>query len=89
MTEWVSERLSGAQGLRRFDSGQPSLDLWPREHAARADRMDAARTFVFVDADQQVVGYHSLAMGRVLREELPAPVARGGPGGYPWSSLPG
>ncbi len=79
MTEWASERLSEAHDLTQFKSGQPSLDLWLREHAAHAERMNTARTFVFVDIEQRVVGYYSLTMGRVLRGELPAPVARGAP----------
>jgi len=79
MTEWVSERLSGAHDLTGFDSGQPSLDRWLRQHATHADRMNTARTFVFVTADHRIVGYYSLAMGRVQRGDLPLPVARGGP----------
>jgi predicted GNAT family N-acyltransferase len=79
MTEWVSERLSEVHDLSQFDSGQESLDLWLRDHAAHADRMNTARTFVFHEGDHQVIGYYSLTMGRVQEEELPSTVARGGP----------
>ena len=78
MTQWVSERLSEVHDLSQFDSGQASLDNWLRDHAAHADRMNTARTFVLHEGDQRVIGYYSLAMGRVEEEELPLSVARGG-----------
>jgi GNAT superfamily N-acetyltransferase len=79
MTEWTSERLSEVHDLSRFDSGHESLDEWLRDHAAHADRMNTARTFVVHEGDRRLIGYYSLAMGRVQEEELPSPVARGGP----------
>jgi GNAT superfamily N-acetyltransferase len=79
MTEWTSERLSEVHDLSRFASGQEFLDDWLRDHAAHADRMNTARTFVFHQGDRRVIGYYSLAMGRVQEEELPSPIARGGP----------
>jgi len=41
--------------------------------------MDTARTFVLHEGGRRVIGYYSLAMGRVQEDELPSPVARGGP----------
>jgi predicted N-acetyltransferase YhbS len=41
--------------------------------------MNTARTFVLHNGDRRVIGYYSLALGRVQEEELPSPVARGGP----------
>jgi GNAT superfamily N-acetyltransferase len=79
MTEWVSERLSELHELSSFDSGQESLDLWLRDAAVHADRMNTSRTFVLHDGGRGVIGYYSLAMGRVEQAELPASVARGGP----------
>jgi len=79
VTQWVSERLSEVHDLSQFDSGQASLDNWLRDHAAHADRMDTARTFVLHEGGRRVIGYYSLAMGRVQEDELPSPVARGGP----------
>jgi len=79
MTQWTSERLSEVHDLSQFDSGQASLDDWLRDHAAHADRMNTARTFVLHEGDRPVIGYYSLAMGRVEEEELPSSVARGGP----------
>jgi GNAT superfamily N-acetyltransferase len=79
MTEWISERLSEVHDLSRFDSGHDSLDDWLRDHAAHANRMNTARTFVLHEGDRRVIGYYSLAMGRVQEEELPSLVARGGP----------
>ena len=79
MTEWTSERLSEVHDLSSFDSGHEYLDDWLRDHAAHADRMNTARTFVFHEDGHRVLGYYSLAMGRVQEEELPSTVARGGP----------
>jgi len=79
VTAWISERLSEVHDLSRFASGQESLDDWLRDHAVHADRMNTARTFVVHEGDGRVIGYYSLAMGRVQEEELPPPVARGGP----------
>ncbi len=79
MTQWISERLSAVHDLSKFDSGQTSLGEWLRDHAAHADRMNTARTFVLHEGDRRVIGYYSLAMGRVEEEELPSSVARGGP----------
>ncbi len=79
MTEWISERLSEVHDLDRLDSGHDSLDNWLRDHAGHADRMNTAPTFVLHRGDQRVIGYYSLAMVRVQEEELPSPVARGGP----------
>jgi len=79
MTEWISERLSEVHDLDRFDSGHDLLDNWLRGHTAHAGRMNTARTFVLHKGHRRVIGYYSLAMGRVQEEELPSPVARGGP----------
>jgi GNAT superfamily N-acetyltransferase len=79
MTEWVSERLSGLHEITSFDSGHDALDLWLRDSAVHAARMNTSRTFVFHDGDRRVIGYYSLAMGRVEQAELPTSVARGGP----------
>ena len=79
MTEWISERLSEVHDLSQFDSSQAPLDDWLRDHAAHSDRMNTARTFVVHEGDRRMIGYYSLAMGRVQEEELPPPVARGGP----------
>jgi len=75
------ERLGEQHDLAAFESGNEELDRWLQRHALAAQRMDSARTFVAVD-DRRVVGYFSLTMASVLREDAPARLVRGLPG-YP------
>ncbi len=72
-----------------FDSGEPTLDEWLRQHAAGADARRTARTFVWTrtaDPDQgraPVVAYYSLTGHRLVRDELPRRIARGSPDEIP------
>lgn len=75
------ERLGSQHNLGDFDSGNKVLDSWLKSHALTAQQMDSARTFVLVD-DHDVLGYFSLTMGSVLRDEAPAKLVRGLPA-YP------
>jgi GNAT superfamily N-acetyltransferase len=75
------ERLDQHHDVSTFESGSTPLDRWLREHAWAAQQMDSARTFVLADAGG-VVGYFSLAMGSVRRDEPPPKLVRGMPG-YP------
>ena len=75
------ERLSSDHDIAAFDSGNDELDGWLQRHALAAQQMDSARTFVLV-RDTRVVGYFSLTMGSVLREDAPAKLVRGLPA-YP------
>lgn len=75
------ERLDTHHDLSAFDSGSEELDGWLRRHALAAQQMDSARTFVITD-QTQVVGYFSLTMGSVLRQDAPAKLVRGLPA-YP------
>lgn len=75
------ERLAPRHELSDFDSGNEDLDDWLRRHALAAQAMDSARTFV-ITRDNRVVGYFSLTMGSVLREDAPAKLVRGLPA-YP------
>ena len=68
--------------LTAFDSGEPELDTWLREHASGAAARRVARTFVWIEPDvepAQVVGYYSLAGHRLVREALPRSLGRGSP----------
>jgi GNAT superfamily N-acetyltransferase len=66
-----------------FDSGEPTLDEWLRQHAAGADARRTARTFVWTrpaDPDQgraPVVAHYSLTGHRLVRDELPRRIGRG------------
>lgn len=75
------ERLGANHDLSRFDSGNDELDGWLRRHAVAAQAMDSARTFVLIRRSR-VVGYFSLTMGSVLRQDAPANLVRGLPA-YP------
>ncbi len=75
------ERLDAHHDLSAFGSGNDELDSWLRRHGLAAQQMDSARTFVLTERDR-VVGYFSLTMGSVLRQEAPAKLARGLPA-YP------
>jgi len=75
------ERLHAGHDLRPFDSGNAELDGWLHRHALAAQQMDSARTFLLVEGDR-IVGYFSLTMGSVRREEAPRRLVRGLPG-YP------
>lgn len=75
------ERLDAHHDLSAFDSGNDELDGWLRRHALAAQQMDSARTFVLTKRDR-VIGYFSLTMGSVLRQDAPAKLVRGLPA-YP------
>jgi predicted N-acetyltransferase YhbS len=75
------ERLGAHHDLARFDSGNDDLDGWLRRHSLAAQQMDSARTFV-ATRNSRVVGYFSLTMGSVRRQDAPAKLVRGLPA-YP------
>ncbi len=72
--------------LDAFDSGEPKLDGWLREHAAGAAARRVARTFVWIDPDtdpDHVVGYYSLTGHRLVHDDLPRSIGRGSPSEIP------
>ncbi len=75
------ERLDAHHDLAAFDSGNKELDGWLQRHALPAQQMDSARTFLLTRNDR-IVGYVSLTMGSVLRQDAPAKLVRGLPN-YP------
>lgn len=78
--DWRSEALDPQRHLTaHFTSGEPDLDTWLRDHAAPAQARRVARTFVWHQDDDVVVGYYALAGHLLLREELPTSVGRGSP----------
>ncbi|MGV8882354.1 MAG: GNAT family N-acetyltransferase [Rhodoglobus sp.] len=66
-----------------FFCGEASLDSWLRELAHTAERRGTARTWVWADGDGRVVGYYALAAHKVVREQVPARIGRGGPAEIP------
>ncbi|MGI8761122.1 MAG: hypothetical protein ACR2LF_07480 [Jatrophihabitantaceae bacterium] len=75
-----SEPLDPARReVSAFACGEASLDLWLREQAIAATERRTARTWVWVDQEDSVVGYYALAAHRVAREDVPTKIGRGGP----------
>ena len=66
-----------------FTCGEESLDAWLREYAATASRRNTARTWVWLDESDRVVGYYALAAHKIAREHVIANEGRGGPAEIP------
>lgn len=62
-----------------FDRGRSSLNEWLLRRARRNEASGDSRTYVVCNVDKQVVAYHSLAAGQVLRADAPKPLARNAP----------
>lgn len=75
------ERLGEHHDVSGFASGNGELDKWLQRHALAAQATDSARTFV-LPRDDTVVGYFSLTMASVRREDAPTRLVRGLPA-YP------
>ena len=67
-----------------FDSGEPDLDTWLRNHAADAQARRVATTFVWCRPDAPaVVAYYSLTGHVLQRDRLPKSIGRGSPDEIP------
>lgn len=71
--------LSEGHDSSRFDSGEPELDLWLRNHALQESRRGTARTWVWSDDGGVVLAYYALAAHKVAREQVPTGIGRGRP----------
>jgi GNAT superfamily N-acetyltransferase len=78
-----SAPLRDEHRLDEFESGEPDLDRWLRDHARAAEAKRTARTFVWVDADGRVAGYYAIAAHKVARAGLPRRLGRGDPAEVP------
>jgi GNAT superfamily N-acetyltransferase len=78
----VTEPIGAVLDLASFDSGEPALDLWLRDHARTTEARRTGRTFVWYDAGR-VTGYYTISAHRLQREELPRSVGRGNPAEIP------
>lgn len=72
------ERLDESHDFASFRCGVEALDIWLRVHALENQRRNLSRTFGLVDGGQ-VIGYYSLTMGGVSKDELPRRYAKGLP----------
>lgn len=79
-----SERLDPQRhDISGFFCGEESLDSWLRDHAVAASKRDTARTWIWFDDGDRVVGYYALAAHKVAREHVVAKEGRGGPAEIP------
>lgn len=60
-----------------FDCGNEMLDRWLARNAGQSERRDAARTFVALSVEAEVVGYYTLVAGQIEQEQATASVRRG------------
>jgi GNAT superfamily N-acetyltransferase len=66
--------------LDAFDSGEPELDQWLKDHAHGSDVRGITRTFVWTRIDTtEVVGYYTLMAHTLRRDTLPRSIGRGTP----------
>ncbi len=78
MTSLRIEKLQKTHALDAFTCGRPELDRFLHRHAWQAQHAGSALTYVGVNGEE-VVGYYSLVVGEVLREDAPERVAKGMP----------
>jgi len=70
------ERLSPAHRIEGFDCGRDELNRYLLRYAAQNQQAGAAQTYVGL-VGEKVVGYHTLAVGHVTREEAPERLTKG------------
>lgn len=63
--------------LTKFDSGEPEIDLWLRNHASTASLRGYGRTYVWHLGNDVVVAFYTLTAHSFSRDELPKKLARG------------
>ncbi len=72
MTPIRIEHLTRSHARKQFDCGEPSLNRYIQQLAVQNDERNIGRTFVTVeDGSQTVIGYYTLASGRVSFQHLP------------------
>lgn len=59
-----------------FDCGDPSLNEFLKKFARQNDERNIAKTFVAVDAGQNVLGYYSVSAAGIEFSELPGDAAK-------------
>ncbi|PKO88680.1 MAG: GNAT family N-acetyltransferase [Betaproteobacteria bacterium HGW-Betaproteobacteria-10] len=69
------QALSSTHNCKGFDCGTPPLNKWLVEMANQQQKKNIARTFVLVDdsAPETVLGFYTLTVSEVSRDELPNP----------------
>jgi GNAT superfamily N-acetyltransferase len=80
---YTCEPLNDRHDLGPFDSGQPDLDRWLREHARSAEARRTARTFIWLDDGGSAIAYYTIAAHLLQRADLPRSIGRGNPNHIP------
>lgn len=72
MSRWVIEPFHKHEGRDGFACGEPALDVYLATYAGQHEQAGIARTFLALDVqDQGLVGYYSLSMSSIPRDNLP------------------
>ena len=74
--------IAGTHHVTSFDCGDTTLNDWLQRRAIKNENSGASRTFVACE-DNTVIGYYSLAVGAIAREETSGKVRRNMPDPIP------
>lgn len=74
--------IAGTHDVTSFDCGDTTLNDWLQRRAIKNENSGASRTFVACE-DNTVIGYYSLAVGAIAREETSGKVSRNMPDPIP------
>ena len=70
------EKLRRDHPVQDFDCGREQLNRYLTRYAWQSQQAGAAQTYVGLDGDV-VIGYHTLTVGQVSREEAPQRLSKG------------
>jgi GNAT superfamily N-acetyltransferase len=70
--------ISDKHDAATFDCGHATLNDWLRRRAIKNEKQGASRTFVVCEGNS-IIGYYSLAVGAVTREETSSKIRRNMP----------
>lgn len=83
MTDFQIIPLDESHIVGDFHSGESSLDDWLRKYALANQLMHSSRTFVLVEpSSPQVLGYYSLTVASIQRQEATKAARSGMPQAY-------
>lgn len=75
-------KLAPGFDLGAFDCGEPSYNEWLIRHAAASVSAGVCAVYLLLETTDdraRVVGYYAINPTQVVRDDLPRPLARGGP----------
>lgn len=68
---FIREQLTANHDVSNFNSGQPELDSWLKQHALSVSGRDYGRTYVWHSGDGRVVAFFTLSGYMIDRDQLP------------------